>query len=55
MAHVEISSAYKRLQADKIAVDKIVRELTPLNGIGDLEAFESHLKNLNGRTEVRVV
>lgn len=53
MTRTEIAAAYKRLQADKVTLERVVRELTPLSGLGDLEAFEDYLKNLSMKVEVR--
>jgi len=53
MDHVDVSSSFKRLQAEKLAADRLLQELTPLQSIQDTEGLQEYIKNINLQTEVR--
>jgi len=48
-----VSSSFKRLQAEKLAADKLLQELTPLQTIQDAEGLKEYIKNINLQSEVR--
>ena len=48
-----MSSSFKRLQAEKLAADKLLQELTPLQTIQDTEGLKEYIKNINLQSEVR--
>ena len=48
-----MSSSFKRLQAEKLAADKLLQELTPLQTIQDVEGLKEYIKNINLQSEVR--
>lgn len=49
-----MSTSFKRLQAEKLAADKALRDLTPLSSIEDANALKDYLQSLNSKTEVSV-
>ncbi|KIJ38525.1 hypothetical protein M422DRAFT_50052 [Sphaerobolus stellatus SS14] len=49
---VDVSTSFKRLQAEKHAADRILKELTPIESIMDVEGLEDHLKNLDLKTQI---
>lgn len=49
---VDVSSSFKRLQAEKLAADKLLQELTPLQSIQDAEGLKEYIKNINLQSEV---
>lgn len=48
----DITAAYERLQTLKTRLDRIVSEVTPLNSVDDIDAFEGELRNMKGKTEM---
>jgi glutaredoxin 2 len=48
----DVSRSFKKLQAEKLAVDKVLRELTPIEGINNAEALRDHLQNTSLKAEV---
>ena len=50
----DVSTSFKRLQAEKTAADRIFRELTPLESIQEADALRDFLQNVNFKTEVRI-
>ncbi|KAF9460833.1 hypothetical protein BDZ94DRAFT_875978 [Collybia nuda] len=42
----DVSTSFKRLQAEKAAADAVLHELTPLQGIQDGESLRKYLQNL---------
>jgi chromosome segregation ATPase len=48
----ELAKAYKQLAKEKKAAEEILREVTPLEGLSDLDAFEAHLRSLKARSEM---
>jgi hypothetical protein len=40
------------LQAEKLASDQLIRELTPLEGIDDVEGLKDYLQNVALKAEV---
>jgi len=53
MDYADVSSSFKRLQAEKLAADRLLQELTPLQSIQDTEGLQEYIKNINLQTEVR--
>jgi hypothetical protein len=47
-----VSTSFKKLQAERSAVDDVVRELTPLEDADDATVLRDYLTNLNMKTEV---
>jgi len=48
-----VSTSFKRLQAEKIAADAVLRELTPIETIQDAGGLKDYLKNIGAKQEVR--
>ncbi|KAF9650502.1 hypothetical protein BDM02DRAFT_1385736 [Thelephora ganbajun] len=48
----DVSSSFKRLQAEKLAADKLLQELTPLQTIQDTEGLKEYIKNINLQSEM---
>ncbi|EIN13811.1 hypothetical protein PUNSTDRAFT_79643 [Punctularia strigosozonata HHB-11173 SS5] len=48
----DVSTSFKRLQAEKRAVDGILRELTPIEGMQDQVALRDYLQNMNQKLEI---
>ncbi|KAF8741912.1 hypothetical protein RHS02_03702, partial [Rhizoctonia solani] len=48
----DISTSFKRLQAEKVAADKLIKELSPLEGIADLDGLRAYLTNQKMKVEL---
>ena len=48
----DVSTSFKRLQAEKAAADRVLRELTPLETVQEVDALRDYLQNLTLKTEV---
>ncbi|TCD61756.1 mediator complex subunit [Steccherinum ochraceum] len=48
----DVSTSFKRLQAEKAAADRILRELTPLESIHDADALSDYFQNMNLKNEM---
>ncbi|KIY47014.1 hypothetical protein FISHEDRAFT_46168 [Fistulina hepatica ATCC 64428] len=48
----EVSASFKRLRAEKTAVDVILQDLTPIDTLSDSEGLRDYLKNLTLKNEV---
>lgn len=48
----ELARAYKKIQAEKKAVEAVLQKSTPIESISDVDAFEGHLNNLTVRAEM---
>lgn len=48
----DVSTSFKRLQAEKIAADKILQEFTPLQSVQEVESLRDYLQNMSMKTEV---
>ena len=51
---LDVSTSFKRLQAEKVAADRVLRELTPVESVSEVEALREHFQNMNMKTEVRL-
>ncbi|KAJ6575196.1 hypothetical protein B0H19DRAFT_1208639 [Mycena capillaripes] len=49
---LDVSTSFKRLQAEKAAADAILRELTPLETIGDSQALKDFVQNIVLKSEI---
>ncbi|EPQ61437.1 hypothetical protein GLOTRDRAFT_102471 [Gloeophyllum trabeum ATCC 11539] len=49
----DVSTSFKRLQAEKLAADRVLREFTPLESMKDAEALKDFLQNTKSQAEVR--
>jgi glutaredoxin 2 len=49
-----VSSSFKRLQAEKFAVDNVLQELTPLQSIRDSAGLREYIENMSSQVEVSV-
>ena len=49
----DVSSSFKRLQAERLAADKLLQDLTPLQSIQDTDGLREYIKNINLQSEVR--
>jgi glutaredoxin 2 len=52
---LDVSTSFKRLQAEKAAADAILRELTPLETISDSQALRDFVQNVLLKSEVRIL
>ncbi|KAI0800904.1 hypothetical protein C8Q74DRAFT_1454470 [Fomes fomentarius] len=48
----DVSTSFKRLQAEKLAADRVLRELTSVESVMDIEALRDFLQNMNLKTEM---
>ncbi|GJE87588.1 GRIP domain-containing protein [Phanerochaete sordida] len=48
----DVSTSFKRLQAEKAAADRILRELTPVETIAEADGLRDFLQNMNMKTEM---
>lgn len=48
----DVSTSFKRLQAEKVAADTVLKELTPIDTIRDSSGLQDYLKNLNVKQEI---
>ncbi|CAL1695430.1 unnamed protein product [Somion occarium] len=48
----DVSTSFKRLQAEKAAADRILRELTPLESVQETDALRDYIQNMNMKTEM---
>ncbi|KAH7915816.1 peroxisomal membrane anchor protein conserved region-domain-containing protein [Hygrophoropsis aurantiaca] len=48
----DVSTSFKRLQAERLVVDQVFRDLTPLEDTKDVEALRDFLSNMNIKTEL---
>ncbi|KAG1870019.1 hypothetical protein F4604DRAFT_1583898 [Suillus subluteus] len=48
----DVSTSFKKLQAERSAVDDVIRELTPLEDADDATALRDYLSNMNMKTEL---
>jgi hypothetical protein len=51
----DVSTSFKKLQAEKLAADAVLREVSPLESIQDVDALRDYLQNLALKTEVRSI
>ena len=49
----DVSSSFKRLQAERLAADKLLQDLTPLQSIQDTDGLREYIMNINLQSEVR--
>lgn len=50
----DVSASFKRLQAEKVAADAVLRELSPLESIDDSIALREYLLSLGSKNKVRL-
>lgn len=48
----DVSTTFKRLQAERLAVNDVIRELTPLEDADDATVLRDYLSNMNMKTEL---
>ncbi|KAF5313957.1 hypothetical protein D9611_006862 [Ephemerocybe angulata] len=48
----DVSTSFKRLQAEKVAADTVLRDLTPIDTIRDSSGLRDYLKNLHDKQEI---
>ncbi|KZT72738.1 hypothetical protein DAEQUDRAFT_543432 [Daedalea quercina L-15889] len=48
----DVSTSFKRLQAEKLAADKVLQELTPLQSLQEADSLRDYLQNMNMKTEM---
>lgn len=51
---VDVSTSFKKLQAERNAADAVIRELTPLEGTKDVVALRDYFSNVSAKDEVRI-
>lgn len=49
---VDVSASYEKLQADKHATDKVVREFTALETLDDIHALKDYFETVHLKAEV---
>jgi len=52
---LDVSSSFKKLQAEKLAVDAVLRELSPSQTMQDVDALRDYLQNHGLKAEVRYI
>ncbi|KAG8748534.1 hypothetical protein FRC10_003668 [Ceratobasidium sp. 414] len=48
----DISTSFKRLQAEKVAADKLIKEVSSLEGLSDLDALRDYMVNQKMKVEI---
>ncbi|KAG2350442.1 hypothetical protein BDR05DRAFT_899421 [Suillus weaverae] len=48
----DVSTSFKKLQAERSAVNDVIRELTPLEDVDDATVLRDYLSNMNMKTEL---
>ncbi|TFY83598.1 hypothetical protein EWM64_g422 [Hericium alpestre] len=48
----DVSTSFKRLQAEKLAADKVLQELTPVQSLKDSEGLRDYLQNFTLKVEI---
>ncbi|KZP31268.1 hypothetical protein FIBSPDRAFT_724700 [Athelia psychrophila] len=48
----DVSTSFKRIQAEKLAADAVLREFSPVETMQDVEGLRNYLENLNLKTEM---
>lgn len=48
----DVSTSFKRIQAEKLAADAVLREFTPIETMQDVDGLRNYMENLNLKTEV---
>ncbi|TFY70356.1 hypothetical protein EVG20_g2639 [Dentipellis fragilis] len=48
----DVSTSFKRLQAEKLAADQVLKELTPVESLKDVAGFRDYLQNFNLKVEI---
>lgn len=48
----DVSKSFKRLQAEKVAADLVLKDMTPLESISETESLRDHFRNLALKTEI---
>ena len=48
----DVSTSFKRLQAEKLAADRVLRELTSVESVTEADALRDFLQNMNFKNEV---
>ncbi|KAI1793914.1 peroxisomal membrane anchor protein conserved region-domain-containing protein [Ganoderma leucocontextum] len=48
----DVSTSFKRLQAEKLAADRVLRELTSVESVTEVDALRDFLQNMNFKTEM---
>lgn len=52
MSYPDVSTSFKRLQAEKLAADRVLRELTSVESVTEVDALRDFLQNLTLKNEV---
>ncbi|KAK0233161.1 hypothetical protein IW262DRAFT_1470284 [Armillaria fumosa] len=48
----DVSTSFKRLQAEKLAADAVIRELTPLESLKESDALRDYLQNMSAKAKM---
>ncbi|KAI0931966.1 hypothetical protein AcW2_000730 [Taiwanofungus camphoratus] len=48
----DVSTSFKRLQAEKLAADKVLQEFTPVGSVQEVDALRDYMQNMNLKTEM---
>ncbi|KAG9015648.1 hypothetical protein FRB90_004601 [Tulasnella sp. 427] len=48
----DVSRSFKRLQAEKVAADQVLKDLTPLESISETDSLRDHFRNLSLKAEI---
>ena len=49
---IDVSTSFKRLQAEKLAADAVLRDNSPLEGISDAKGLRDFFSNLKAKDQV---
>lgn len=52
MSLLDVSTSFKRLQAEKLAADRVLREVTSVESMVEVDALRSYLTNMDLKAEV---
>ena len=52
--YIDVSSSFKRLQAERLAADTVLRETSPLESIQNTTALRDFFTNLKIKDQVRL-
>lgn len=51
-SYSDVSTSFKRLQAEKLAADSVLRDVSPLEGIKDADALRDFFKEIQVKDKV---
>jgi hypothetical protein len=49
---IDLATAFKNLVHEKVAIETVLKTSTPLEDLADVEALDSHLRNMAYKSEI---